>query len=589
MKNRRLTVALLFGLLCVTAASSVLTRSLVTAEGQTETKKTATANQKPKVQKPYKAERNLIVAPSHARVAVDKAFGDIDVNPDKLNIGDGFNSATAEPGARCIIYNDSDAELTTVITTPGQNVEFHLEQVQSLQQLEEMMNVHAAASFGWGIFSGDASFDFFKSGSYSSYSSYLFVDVQVLNATRQLKSKRLRADMKNLASSNLRAFVTRCGDEYIYGYRSGGQFTAIVQFESSSAQERQHTEAAISASINALVASGSGSVAFQNAIASLNQTSRQKVYILRKGDEGSLGNISQVVDTALVFPDKVKMNGGHPWTYALLTQSYQTAINFPNGVDLTYVQNQGRSIAEYSKWLEQAYTIRSDLSYVLSHPDEFVIPDQAALHNAYDHNEEVIRDVLRLGEACRDNPRHACDVPTPPVFPNVALNWQGKPQGTCTVWKKRDANGALYSVTVDAKQFPYSTYQMCTANRPCQYPPQPYPFPSSIYKTGYIPLPVASGVIYAVDHPHTGDGCGWCYDPGDHNPGGAEYQARYDIVENGRAIRWYRMWQRQDCKELYRLYYAVPEIAVGTACNTPEAIKPSHDCRWYPQPESCSN
>ncbi len=49
-------------------------------------------------------------------------------------------------------------------------------------------------------------------------------------------------------------FVDHCGDEYIYGRQTGGDFTAIIRFSSTSQADQQTVSGTINGAIGRLVA-----------------------------------------------------------------------------------------------------------------------------------------------------------------------------------------------------------------------------------------------------------------------------------------------------------------------------------------------
>lgn len=514
------------------------------------------------------------------------------LSTDKLSVGDGFDSATGAPGAQCVDYDPTQpqTQLHTVIPDAGQQVTFRMEQVTTLQKMKDDLNVSAAASFGWGIYSGDASYDFIKSGNYTSYTNYLFVNVEALNATQQLNKKVLSTAALSYAQQGTANFTAHCGDQYIYAYRSGGEFTAIVQFSSSSSEEQQQVSAKIDASVNAFVAHGSGSASFKESLQSLSEVGTKRVFVLRAGDEGDIGSVDKLVDTALAFAGKVKQDGGKPWAYELLLQPYSTVSNYPSSLgSLEDVQQQAQALGQMSEWLDTAYKVRADLNYILQHQDQFENVNVDTLNVTFAKNETAIEDLVSKANGCRVDIQKGCVLGTAPVFPNIALNWPGK-KG-CVVWNKQDSSGNLYKEEIDGR-INEMNYWACGGGRPCSYPPVTYgPLGGLFFSPSYANVHTIanpSGVIYRVDYACTGGGCPWSYDPGDHAQG-AEYQGRYDIINDCRAFRWYRFRQNPNTKETYTVYYAVPQQATGAVCSTDQAVKPKCMCRWYPQPEQCSN
>ena len=110
------------------------------------------------------------------------------LNTDVLVIGQGIHTATGEKGGLAVVYNHQpDEELTTVIENSGIRTRFDFHQIKSVEELKKSLRVDAAASLGWGIYKGDAAAEFFQSGSFTKYNNFLFIDIEVKNASKILK------------------------------------------------------------------------------------------------------------------------------------------------------------------------------------------------------------------------------------------------------------------------------------------------------------------------------------------------------------------------------------------------------------------
>jgi hypothetical protein len=516
---------------------------------------------------------------------------------DLLTVGDGIYTPTGEPGPKCVEYKFDDAnELTSTIPNPGQNVSFTVKKIDTIEELKQSLNVSAAASFGWGVFSGDAQFSFAKSGSYNSYSSYLFVRMTVQNATRLLKDRRMSAAGMTMIAAGWPVFLNRCGDQFVNGYRTGGEFAAIVRAESHSASEYSNTQAAVQASVNAILASADGQAEFKNQLETLNKSSKLEVIMIRKGSLGDIPGVGALIDAVQTFPCKVKDGDpcpgkpeGNPWVYELITQRYGSVNDFPPDFgSMNGVASQISALETISSWLDKAYKIRSDLNYISLHPEEFQDPKLDLVAKLFDENENRISTFDGLKDRCGQDAVSGCQLPSPPVFPNIQENWVGKGP-KCSIWEITDENGNQYSETFEARGGNWLGYFDAGSGRPGATfsPPPAGIFSWPLLQTNEHVLKDSRGSIYRVNRSCNGNGCGWSYDPGDHpaSPYGLRHQPRYDI--NGNRFRWYRKAERRDIDERYTAYYAVPVAASGAVCNSPAATNPGRSCRWYPQPEAC--
>src|ERR1700681_1822850 len=96
------------------------------------------------------------------------------------------------------------------------------------------LGLDIAASFGWGLFSSDASYAYFKSTMYSRYNHFLDVYVSVQNAPEFLHHSYLTPSAISFANAGPSTFIRMCGDQYVYGRQTGGELHVVVQVSSSS-------------------------------------------------------------------------------------------------------------------------------------------------------------------------------------------------------------------------------------------------------------------------------------------------------------------------------------------------------------------
>jgi hypothetical protein len=370
---------------------------------------------------------------------------------DRMALGDGFNSATGEAGARCVAFNpDPEQDAAQVFTasgSQGQKVTYRFEELSDLQQLQKNLRVDASVSFGFGVFSTDASYDFISSGRFSKYRNYIYTEVRVENPFQMLRQKVLTPEAVQWAAQGSTEFVQHCGDEFISGRQTGGDMVAVIEFESNSAEEQQATQASISAS---LALFGSGDANYADAIRQLQSNRRTRVFVIRNGGQGEIPDIGALARAGRTFPCSVAplttgspqaMQGcppaappspapGQPTVtspnpttptapvlISLGGSAYSTVSNLPSSLSFNVVRDQARTLAKLGEWLEKAYTNRGDLQYVFDHSAQFVVDGgREALHAAWRQNENIISELMTAGNNCHDNSMH-CTLPDPPDFP----------------------------------------------------------------------------------------------------------------------------------------------------------------------------
>jgi len=344
---------------------------------------------------------------------------------EKLLVGDGFKSLSEDKGGSSVIYRD-DNDLSMVDdAADGQDVIYRFRQITDKNVFEKTVSASAAASFGWGIFSGDANYQMFESGFYSSFRSYLYVYVLVLDKTRQLKIRKLTDPAKRAAKKGYQAFYEFAGDEYIYGFRTGGEFTAIVEYSSRSSEEHSSANAAIDAACGLFA---EGEAHYSEAISKLRDLHQTDCRIHRIGGLEVLPTIEGIAAAARNFPTSVRQ---HPRVRALLVTDYRNVEDFPTTlIDYTLLRNQQKTLGAIAGYLNDAYAVRNDLLYLTRNRSQFKYSGDLndAIQVAWSKNEELIRQLLAQSEAARNDPRYP--VPPPPQNYSVGAAWGGGSQNT---------------------------------------------------------------------------------------------------------------------------------------------------------------
>ncbi len=140
-------------------------------------------------------------------------------------------------------------------------------------------------------------------------------------------------------------FVDHCGDEYIYGRQTGGDFTAIIRFSSTSQADQQTVSGTINGAIGPF---GGSSVDFTNSLQKLQSISSSRVLVTRNAGLGPIQGVSGLLDAVRKFPDDVK---AHPVLISLATDPYKNVDNVPGNLSFNVVRDEARSLAKLASWV----------------------------------------------------------------------------------------------------------------------------------------------------------------------------------------------------------------------------------------------
>jgi hypothetical protein len=350
-----------------------------------------------------------------SQLRLGQALKGADIQTDRLLIGTGFNSATGVKGG-AVVQFDPDRERQELATAageqPGQKVIFNLIQVSQMEQLKDALAVSASVSFGFGIFSADASYSFIRTGSFSSFSSYLVVDVRVRNPAQVLRHALLTDAAKQYIRAGGVRFREFAGDEYVYGRITGGQFTAIVVFDSVSTAEQEQVHTAVSAAIAGF---GGGQGEFSSALQRLETVAHSEIHLIRDGGIEAIPDLPGLRQAALDFPTHVSQQRA-PALIALMTDSYSSVEDLPrNFPSLAEIQKQSETLGTIAPLLDRCYKYRGDLLYADLHKDEFNPYSADEYATAWNQNESNI--TLLIGAAARVEADPEAAAPVPPQQP----------------------------------------------------------------------------------------------------------------------------------------------------------------------------
>jgi hypothetical protein len=291
---------------------------------------------------------------------------DIPVGTSDARIGRGYDSATDEIKEQCVVFNGSSNELVTVLPTnsgdpDAQSTYFKITHATDGQELLTSLSINASASFGFGFFSGDAAVSYATSRKITRYGEYLVINERVLNLTQFLKNIALTPAAQKVVNNPFK-FRKMCGDQFLVGIVTGGEFAAI--FNASSTTEEQQTSASLAFSASAL--GNSLDVQTTTKLSDLVNQGRLEMEILRKGPSDDIPNptIDAIKAYAQALPGKVKPHGGTPWPIEMSTKGYGSLGPAVTDAQSSFLDAAGSQYMQLRRFI-------SGLEYVNDHQDMF--------------------------------------------------------------------------------------------------------------------------------------------------------------------------------------------------------------------------
>ena len=291
----------------------------------------------------------------------------------------------------------------------GQYAEFRMLEITSESSLRENLNISAAGMLKSTVFFKiDARINFARSVNKNSSSRYLLVHVRVANQMLLASGFTFRPNaVELLHAGRTEDFVDACGNEFVYGQRTGGELFALFEFEFHSSAREQMFSAAVASS--GLVWRAAADI--DSSISAFRQLGATQIKIFRRGGRGKFPEIKSLVDLAREFSNIVSLLGKNFVTLELVTKNYAGVepINIVTGA--TAMLRQDLIVQQLARNNDQAIEMLNTITYIKSNPYKFEAVDLAYL----DASEKMVREFININNAhvvaCFDDIFGGCKVP----------------------------------------------------------------------------------------------------------------------------------------------------------------------------------
>jgi hypothetical protein len=332
----------------------------------------------------------------------------VPANNQPVIIGLGYDSISATFKNNSCVYFDNPEN-----DKPA-SAQRNYERITTLNDSEDLFQstqIAASASFGFGIFKGNASLDYVQKGRFTRYGEYLLVSVHAENTIKFKSSPHLTREARRIAERNPIEFFKRCGDRFVTGLISGGDFTVVFSGESQTEQQQTDVKAAFKA------AAFANSLDVKTNISLSKMASRGKIEaeVLRSGSGEPFpkNNIPAMIEYARLYPCKVGVSSaeniplscidehgkaikGTPWIIDYEVQSYEDLL--PSLKGLTDIQNT--TLETLSTYVRKLYQQLGSMQYIKSHPDQFGDFDKAKLNHKIGEALAQIKEASDTAKNC---------------------------------------------------------------------------------------------------------------------------------------------------------------------------------------------
>jgi hypothetical protein len=152
---------------------------------------------------------------------------------ENYDFGIGVDSVSGSPMGKVIT-----GEISGVKGALGDKARFDIFRVHNTSELEQSLDISAEASYGIGLFSVSARFDFAKKAKVQQDSLFMAITASVTLEYQSIDDPTLTpqaAEIVNLPD----LFSRRYGNMFVRGVGRGGLFVGVIQINTSSAEESQ--------------------------------------------------------------------------------------------------------------------------------------------------------------------------------------------------------------------------------------------------------------------------------------------------------------------------------------------------------------
>ena len=300
---------------------------------------------------------------------------------DGMKVGLGFDVLTG-------VALKSTAVEGTSLTAPaqggGQFVTTTLQIVQETSVLHQALGISVDVSAGNLFGDASAKFKFASDIAVNSFSLYVVVGVQVLNATLTLDNPVLSQPAHDLLKAKNQArFRDRFGDRFILGIKTGGEYFAVYKVESLDQSERTSVAASIHARVGQPAVAGAS---LDADISSQTASSKSKldvsVYVYQSGGTNisTETTLDAIMKKAHLFPTLVAADAAVP--YSMLLHDYTELLLPGDGLSFVDVQNQQDVLAFNAGLLDGFSTVVNDIDFIRKNIDQFKTPNGSVVDDA---------------------------------------------------------------------------------------------------------------------------------------------------------------------------------------------------------------
>jgi hypothetical protein len=352
------------------------------------------------------------VAPTTERAPRD---GDVTSSSDALDfdadwtnlhrIGGGWDSLADTPRGDCVITSplfDNNPGAT------GNTTEWSLIYTKDARELRKALSISASASLKAGFGSGSIKAKYAENIQTNHFSVFATARVNVVRSSRTMRQVLLtNANASLVENGKLEIFRRRCGDVFVVGEQSGGEFIGVFEFVADSLDKRQELEVKVKAKGGTWSAQGSFASTVNELIAS--SSIRASGIKIGGSDEGLPDSADALVKRAYGFEKEVDER---PASVRAIVADYATLENYVAASPIS-INRQLQTLNDLDDLRLDIKNALDDIAYALKNPNQFEAFDEAKISDLSGRADELRQklNVVRDSWVTCGEDLNACALP----------------------------------------------------------------------------------------------------------------------------------------------------------------------------------
>lgn len=206
----------------------------------------------------------------------------------------------------------------------------------------------------------------------------------------------LTPDAHKALKKSRQDFINLCGDTYLAGEITGGEFMAVFNYAAATEAEEEK----MAGSFNGAMMSNSVDASLAQKMQSYHESKTLDVEVIRKGPNEVMPNlrVPALIEYAENYPPKVAVGTGTPWTVSYVTLPYKEILDTS-----TLDAAQEVFLTANATYLRQLYARKSGLLFIASHKTSFAPFSSNRLDAEVGKLERMINEVRGAALACARN------------------------------------------------------------------------------------------------------------------------------------------------------------------------------------------